>query len=351
MIRPTAWGSDWFLSLSLPLRLAWQFVLQHADSAGFFEVDRHQHLLRLSCDTPLAAVQRGLAAQVVVLSPTLWQVKGYVAEQYPRDYECKLNGVQMRALKTLRHRASQFGQSVYAHAFPGCAPWPEVGAKAEGGGVDPGTEEGGPPAQAGSTGKALQGGALQGLTPPVSTKKASTEDAESKGVMLTPDALVIAALAARWTASGYVAPDWPPFTQRAVLEAARAYGADAVDLAARAFLEKAGDNRTPKRLGNELGDWLRTVPADKRHCLGPHTFEGALLPLKPDYPNGPMLRAKVCGWCGHREYAQGTLAASTERQPCDHPKVSACTMTWEGGPAVGTPICEACGEIMAEVTA
>ena len=349
MNRPSAWGSDWFLSLNCELRLAWQYIVAHADRGGFFEVEHHQHLLRLVCSLSLPEIQSGLAPQLVPLTPTLWQLRAWVPDQYPRDYDQKLNGVQVAVIKELKRRASQFGAVIFKTAFADFPQWPEIEAKPNQGGVD----RGGPPDFGGSTGMARPGYARPGLPPPVSKDTVNPEYAKAKGadaspgVMPSTDQLVISSLVTMWQTAGYPLPDFPPFTSKALCSAAEKYGGGAVSIAAHRFLLAGGDNLTPKRFGNELGDWLRTVPREQRQCPQGHDFEGALLP-RDDFENGPKLRVKRCSWCGYSEPVAGTVEASTELQQCAHKK----TRTLDGplasaGKMAGSLICEDCGHVLA----
>lgn len=169
---------------------------------------------------------------------------------------------------------------------------------------------------------------------------------------INADELEIQALSMRFVNAGYLAPDWPTFTRKDVLAMVGRVGIKAVDYALARYIGAAGENLTPKRFGNELGDWLRTVPQAMRECRQGHTFQGALV-AHDDLPTGALMRARVCGWCGHKEPAHGTPEASIEpATACGHKRTETCTGPLaERAGTVGQVMCLDCGQVVAGVAA
>ena len=177
------------MDLPLGIRMAWQFITCNSDHAGFFDVSTHKLMLEAVSETKIEAIESALGMRIQALTPHLWQVRGFFIEQFPRDYEAKLNGVQTRALQLIRRYASLFGEVVFSIAFNGLPAWPELKLPPKDsltspaerndnpcplpgstpGGPLPGSTPGGPlPGSTGRAGKGGEGhgGACPSLNPP-----------------------------------------------------------------------------------------------------------------------------------------------------------------------------------------
>ncbi len=335
--KEKTWISAFFVGLPLELKLFWQFIIDHADQAGFFDVE--EHLPRLSMLLPtgaLDAARKAFEPRVCFWSDTLWQIKGFIPEQYPRDYSQKLNGAMQGALKALLRYASVHGQGVLEASFAGVPAWPEL-LRSEEGGVQEGpaasrqVDRPGP----GSTGvqvapRERRGGVWKGrrstphlLDEPEEVKgnsapsKPLLKEPEPTGPDYGPDDLMVLALNMVFDRHGIINPDWPVFAKRDVVKVADQVGSDAVSWALNAYLNEGRHEPSPLAFNRKLSVYLAKYPLNRRRCRGPHTYEGKLMP-RDDFDNGPKLRVRVCGWCKHTEHAEKTVEASTEQPVCKH---------------------------------
>jgi hypothetical protein len=349
--KDTAWSAPWFLALGRDLQFCWQFLLDHADAAGFVNLELHG-LLVSALGLDLAAAAQAFAERVRIWNPTLWQIKGFFPTQYPRDYSRALGGAQIKAFNDLKRFASLWGPSVVAEAFNGVPSWPEFEPKApEGGGDIPPSTPGRPQVDLGITGKARQGRAGQG--PPLQSvsKTVIHQDAPAPASEpvneVTSEKLLFQALRMDWESSGHIHPDFPPFVRQKLLEVAAQVGAESVGIALRAFLAGNPVDPSPKAFGRQISSWLERVPAGKRRCHGPHTYEGHDV-ARTDFDNGPRARGLRCGWCGHTEWKGGTVEAATYKPVCVHtwapmelPKGISVELAAE---YAATEVCSGCGE-------
>lgn len=340
--KEKTWVSAFFVALPTELKLFWQFIIDHADQAGFFDLETHlPRLTMLLSAASLADAQKAFEPRVCFWSPTLWQIKGFIPEQYPRDYTQKLNGAMQGALKALLRYSSVHGTGVLEASFSGVPLWPELRSdQVEGGSsgvqVAPATWSQVDRPGAGSTG--LQEGPLvgrgwrgrkgrrstphlldepeevQGNSAPV---KALEQEQGGSSVDVSAERLLTLALDMTFARHGILSPDWPPFVVADVVKKVDQVGADAVSFALRAYLNEGKHEASPIAFNRKLSVYLALVPLNQRRCRGPHTYEGKLLP-RDDFDNGPKLRAKVCGWCKHTEPTGKTVEASTERPVCAH---------------------------------
>ena len=272
------WSETAFRVLPPEIKLAWLYILDKADRAGFWVPEFDVLNMRLGVSLDKGETLQSLGSLVFVHGSGVWQIKNWFLIQYPqKPGVTKRNGVAQSAWDDLERAAALLGPQVFqiANSFLGKSGTPGVPQETE--------------------------------------KETEAEAVRSRRLDENPsDALAMAVLHGAAAKVGLAWPAKVPAADEALAVAlAEAHGATRL---ADALTVYAGRFLGPKSLHNFLqhaDTWLNTAPPTPAQCR--HEYKPKVRKLD-EWTLGEIETFQSCTRCSHEK----PNSAVRSRPHCEH---------------------------------